>query len=50
MWKATSSVPLSLGTDESRAVVDPVHARKHLARNPGGPVFGSVKMATGSAM
>ena len=39
MWKATFGVPLSLGTTEPRAVVDPVHVRKHLAREPGDPMF-----------
>lgn len=43
MRKATSDTPLSQGAFESRAVGDPVHARKHLARNPGDPVFGSAK-------
>ena len=37
--KATSGVPLSRGTTESRAVRDPVHVRKHLAREPGDPMF-----------
>jgi len=37
--KATSGVPPSQGTTESRAVRDPVHVRKHLAREPGDPAF-----------
>ena len=37
--KATSGVPLSQGTTGSRAVRDPVHVRKHLAREPGDPMF-----------
>ena len=37
--KATLGVPPSQGTSGPRAVVDPVHARKHLAREPGGPAF-----------
>jgi len=39
MRKATSGVPPSQGTAEPRAVVDPVHVRKHLAREPGDPTF-----------
>jgi len=39
MRKATSGVPLSRGTTGPRAVGDPVHVRKHLARDPGGPAF-----------
>jgi len=37
--KATPGVPLVPGTSGPRAVRDPVHARKHLAREPGGPMF-----------
>jgi hypothetical protein len=37
--KATPGVPPSLGTRGPRAVVDPVHVRKHLAREPGDPTF-----------
>jgi hypothetical protein len=37
--KATPDTPLSRGVSESRAVADPVHVRKHLAREPGGPMF-----------
>ena len=36
--KATSGVPLSRGTAGPRAVRDPVHVRKHLAREPGDPL------------
>ena len=39
MRKATSGVPLSPGTSGPRAVGDPAHARKHLAREPGDPLF-----------
>ena len=39
MRKATSGVPLSPGMTEPRAVADPVHVRKHLAREPGDPMF-----------
>ena len=39
MRKATSGVPLSPGTAGPRAVADPVHVRKHLAREPGDPTF-----------
>ena len=35
--KATSGSPISRGAPESRAVRDPVHVRKHLAREPGDP-------------
>jgi len=37
--KATSGVPRSRGTSGPRAVRDPVHVRKHLAREPGDPMF-----------
>jgi len=39
MRKATSGVPLARGTTGPRAVGDPVHVRKHLAREPGDPTF-----------
>ena len=39
MRKATSGVPPSRGTTGPRAVRDPVHVRKHLAREPGDPTF-----------
>ena len=39
MRKATPGAPLSRGVPESRAVRDPVHVRKHLAREPGDPMF-----------
>ena len=39
MRKATPVEPLSRGTTEPHAVADPVHARKHLAREPGDPMF-----------
>src|SRR5260370_749887 len=35
--KAPSSAPISRGALESRAVRDPVHVRRHLAREPGDP-------------
>src|SRR5712664_1735597 len=35
--KATSGAPISRGAPESRAVRDPVHVRRHLAREPGEP-------------
>ena len=35
--KAASGAPVSRGAPGSRAVEDPVHARKHLAREPGDP-------------
>src|SRR6184192_89385 len=39
MRKAPSGAPISRGVPESRAVRDPVHVRKHLAREPGDPRF-----------
>ncbi len=39
MRKATPDAPLSQGVPEPRAVTDPVHVRKHLAREPGDPMF-----------
>ena len=35
--KAPSCAPISRGEQESRAVTDPVHAQRHLAREPGDP-------------
>src|SRR5215831_13064409 len=37
--KATLGAPPSQGAPGSRAVRDPVHVRKHLAREPGDPTF-----------
>src|SRR6516165_5226598 len=37
--KATSVASLTQEATEPRAVRDPVHVRKHLAREPGGPMF-----------
>src|SRR4029077_8559609 len=39
MRKAPSGAPISRGEPESRAVRDPEHVRKHLAREPGDPRF-----------
>ena len=39
MRKATSGALLSQGASGPRAVRDPVHVRKHLAREPGDPTF-----------
>jgi len=39
MRKATPGAPPLQGASGPRAVRDPVHARKHLARDPGGPTF-----------
>jgi retron-type reverse transcriptase len=49
MRKAPSGAPISRGVPESRAVTDPVHPRKHLAREPGDPKFaqGSSSLGTG---
>src|ERR1700747_2374107 len=44
MRKAPSGAPISRGVPESRAVRDPEHVRKHLAREPGDP-----KSAQGSS-
>jgi hypothetical protein len=45
--KATSDASLSQDVPESRAVEDPVHVRKHLAREPGYPMFARVDGDTG---
>src|SRR5215831_1310812 len=37
--KATSVASLAQEATEPRAVRDPVHVRKHLAREPGDPMF-----------
>jgi len=37
--KATPEAPLPRGATGPRAVIDPVHVRKHLAREPGDPMF-----------
>ena len=39
MRKATSGTPFLPGVSDPRAVADPVHVRKHLAREPGDPTF-----------
>jgi len=39
MRKATPGASLVQDAPESRAVPAPVHVRKHLAREPGGPMF-----------
>ena len=43
--KATSDSPQTRGGFESRAVVDPAHARKHFAHNLGDPVFGQARVS-----
>jgi hypothetical protein len=40
--KATPDAPLSRGAAGPRAVADPVHVRKHLAREPGDPTFAAL--------
>jgi hypothetical protein len=45
--KATPDVPLSPGTSRPHAVEDPVHAWKHLAREPGDPMFARAGGGTG---
>ena len=47
--KATPGAPPSRGAPGPRAVGDPVHVRKHLAREPGDPAIGPGEMAPGSA-
>ncbi len=37
--KATPGMPTMQGMTGPRAVADPVHVRKHLAREPGDPMF-----------
>ena len=44
--KATSGVPRSRGMPGPRAVRDPVHVRKHLAREPGDPTFTALDLPT----
>src|SRR2546423_4386320 len=48
MRKAPSGAPISRGVPESRAVRDPEHVRKHLAREPGDPTsaHGSSSLGT----
>ena len=45
--KATPDMPLSPGMAGPRAVADPVHVRKHLAREPGDPMSARVDGDTG---
>ena len=45
--KATPDAPLSRGAAGPRAVADPVHVRKHLAREPGDPTFARDHGGTG---
>jgi len=47
MRKATPDAPLSRGAPRPRAVRDPVHVRKHLAREPGDPMFARDRGGTG---
>jgi len=48
MRKAPFGAPISRGALESRAVRDPVHVRKHLAREPGDPKFAQGKSRLGT--
>src|SRR5437764_3229222 len=48
MRKAPSGAPVSRVVPESRAVRDPVHVRKHLAREPGDPRVGQGKSGAGT--
>ena len=45
--KATPDAPPSRGAAGPRAVTDPVHVRKHLAREPGDPMFARDRGGTG---
>ena len=45
--KATPDAPLSRGAAGPRAVRDPRHVRKHLAREPGDPTFARDRGGTG---
>jgi hypothetical protein len=45
--KAISCMPLWPGMSDPRAVADPVHVRKHLAREPGDPLFADPDGGTG---
>ena len=45
--KATPDAPLSRGAAGPRAVRDPVHVRKHLAREPGDPTSARDRGGTG---
>jgi hypothetical protein len=45
--KATPDAPVSRGVAGPRAVRDPVHVRKHLAREPGDPLFARDRGGTG---
>ena len=46
--KAPSGAPISRGVPESRAVRDPVHVRRHLAREPGDPKFAQGRSCLGT--
>ncbi len=46
--KAPPGAPISRGAPGSRAVRDPVHAGKHLAREPGDPLF--IRSSDGSGV
>src|SRR5207245_11687670 len=48
MRKAPFGAPISRGALESRAVRDPVHVRKHLAREPGDLKFSQGKSRLGT--
>jgi len=45
--KATLGASPTQDASESRAVKDPVHVRKHLAREPGDPMFARGRGGTG---
>ena len=48
--KATRAAPLARGAARLCVVVDPVHAPKPFAREPGGPTTGPGVMVLGSAL
>ncbi len=48
MRKAPFGAPIPRGALESRAVRDPVHVQKHLAREPGDPRFAQDGISPGT--
>jgi len=46
--KAAPGAPIQRGAPGSRAVGDPVHVRKRLAREPGDPLFAQSRKSSGT--
>jgi hypothetical protein len=46
--KAAPGAPILQGAPGSRAVGDPVHVRKRLAREPGDPLFAQISKRSGT--